>query len=125
MYGRYRTLLSAIALVIGAAGQADAAEDGQLAFNNHCRTCHSTDASDNRLGPNLHQIIGRKAGAAKGYRYSSSFQSSDFTWTEEKMEQFIEDPDSVVRGNNMKPYSGIEEAEVRKAIVGFLAEPAS
>ena len=40
-----------------------AAEDGQLAFNNVCRTCHTLGEGDNRLGPSLHKIIGRKAGS--------------------------------------------------------------
>ena len=34
---------------------------GQLVFNNSCRTCHSTKEGDNRLGPHLEKIIGRKA----------------------------------------------------------------
>ena len=37
-----------------------AAEDGQLAFNNVCRTCHTLKEGDNRLGPSLHKIIGRR-----------------------------------------------------------------
>src|SRR4029453_2091286 len=37
-------------------------ESGQLAFNNAFRTCHTTKEGHNRLGPNLHNIIGRKAG---------------------------------------------------------------
>jgi cytochrome c len=36
---------------------------GQLIFNNACRTCHTTREGDNRLGPNLHKIVGRKAGS--------------------------------------------------------------
>ena len=40
-----------------------AAEDGQLTFNNVCRTCHTLKEGDNRLGPSLHKIIGRKAGS--------------------------------------------------------------
>ncbi|KUO61455.1 MAG: hypothetical protein APF80_00595 [Alphaproteobacteria bacterium BRH_c36] len=96
------------------------AVDGQLAYNNNCRTCHSVDEGDNRLGPNLHQIIGRKAAAADGYGYSSAFNSADFEWTPENLDQFIADPDAVVPGNNMKPYSGIVEAEVRSAIIEHL-----
>ena len=38
-------------------------ESGQQTFNNACRTCHTTKEGDNRLGPNLHNIIGRKAGS--------------------------------------------------------------
>jgi cytochrome c len=40
-------------------------ESGQLTFNNACRTCHTTKEGDNRLGPNLHNIIGRKAGSPR------------------------------------------------------------
>ena len=35
---------------------------GQQMFNNFCRTCHSTKG-DNRLGPHVWGIIGRKAGS--------------------------------------------------------------
>lgn len=112
-------VLAASTLAAGQA-QAQTGQDGQIAFNNHCRTCHTTDEGDNRLGPNLHNIIGRKTAAAEGYGYSSAFESADFEWTPEKMNAFIENPDAVVRGNNMKPYSGIEDADVRQAIVDHL-----
>jgi hypothetical protein len=36
---------------------------GQLVFNNACRTCHTTKEGDNRLGPHLYKIVGRKAGS--------------------------------------------------------------
>jgi Cytochrome c len=45
------------------AGKDADTEAGQLTFNNACRTCHTTKEGDNRLGPNLHNIIGRKAGS--------------------------------------------------------------
>jgi cytochrome c2 len=37
------------------------AGSGQQVFNNACRTCHTTKEGDNRQGPNLYKIIGRKA----------------------------------------------------------------
>ena len=40
---------------------------GQLVFNNVCRTCHTTREGDNRLGPNLYKIVGRKAGSLQNY----------------------------------------------------------
>jgi len=45
---------------------------GQLVFNNVCRTCHTTREGDNRLGPNLYKIVGRKAGSLQNYGYSSA-----------------------------------------------------
>jgi cytochrome c len=51
-------------------------ESGQLTFNNACRTCHTTKEGDNRLGPNLHNIIGRKAGSLPNYGYSSAMKGA-------------------------------------------------
>ena len=95
-------------------------KDGQMAFNNHCRTCHSTREGDDRLGPSLHGIVGRKAGATE-FRYSDALAKAEFAWTEDRLDAFIEDPDSVVTGHRMKPYAGIGDADLRRAIVGFLA----
>src|SRR5262245_55205391 len=62
---------------------------GQQVFNNACRTCHTTKEGDNRLGPHLHKIIGRKAGSLLNYGYSSAMKSADFVWDEQKLERFI------------------------------------
>jgi len=102
-----------------------AAEDGQAAFNNACRTCHSMKADDNRLGPNLHNIVGRKAGAAGGFAYSQSLQNSGVTWDEATLDKFIAAPDSVVPNNNMKPFTGISDANLRATIVGYLKSGAA
>jgi cytochrome c len=51
-------------------------ESGQQTFNNACRTCHTTKEGDNRLGPNLHNIIGRKAGSLQNYGYSSAMKGA-------------------------------------------------
>ena len=88
-------------------------ESGQQTFNNACRTCHTTKEGDNRLGPNLHNIIGRKAGSLQNYGYSSAMKGADFVWDKEKLDRFIAKPDEVVPGNNMKPYGGLTSAEDR------------
>lgn len=98
-----------------------AADDGQATFNSHCRTCHSINKGDNRLGPSLHGIYGTKAGAASGYgNYSQGLASSGLTWDEQTLDKFIENPDQVVSNNNMKPYKGIGDEAVRKQIIEFL-----
>src|SRR5262249_7997519 len=51
---------------------------GQLVFNNACRTCHTTKEGDNRLGPHLYKIVGRKAGSLPNYGYSNAMKSADF-----------------------------------------------
>ncbi len=95
-------------------------DDGKVAFNNSCRTCHSFKEGDNRLGPTLHGIIGRKAGSVEGYQFSSAMSGSGITWDENNLDQFIENPDKVVHGNAMKPYGGIADAAERQKIVSYL-----
>src|SRR5206468_6924302 len=102
------------------AGKGADTESGQLTFNNACRTCHTTKEGDNRLGPNLHNIIGRKAGSLQNYGYSSAMKGADFVWDKEKLDRFIAKPDEFVPGNNMKPYGGLTSAEDRAKVIVFL-----
>jgi cytochrome c len=92
-----------------------------MAFNNSCRTCHTVKEGDNRQGPNLAGIVGRKAGSLPDYNYSDAMKQSGITWDEASLDRFIADPEQVVRGNTMKPYGGITDAAQRKQIIDFLA----
>jgi cytochrome c len=100
--------------------QGTEATSGQQVFNNLCRTCHSTKEGDNRLGPHLHRIIGRKAGSLPNYGYSSAMKGADFVWDEAKLNRFIASPDEMVPGNNMKPYGGLASADDRAKVIAFL-----
>jgi cytochrome c len=93
---------------------------GQLIFNNACRTFHTTREGGNRLGPKLYKIVGRKAGSLQNYGYSSAMKGADFVWDEAKLDRFIADPEQVVPGNNMKPFSGLASADDRAEVVAFL-----
>jgi cytochrome c len=98
---------------------ADAAS-GQQVFNNVCRTCHTTKEGDNRLGPHLYRIVGRKAGSLPDYGYSSAMKDAGFVWDKQKLERFIANPEELVPGNSMKPYAGLASADDRARIVFFL-----
>ena len=103
-----------------AAGQ-QASGPGQGLFNNHCRTCHSVQEGDSRLGPSLKGIVGAKPGTRAGYsNYSQAMTSAALVWDEAALDRFIADPEAVVPNNNMKPYKGIGDQAVRKQIVDFL-----
>ena len=117
------TAFSALSLLASLAPVAAAPEEtdeGKVAFNNSCRTCHSFKAGDNRLGPSLHGIVGRKAGSMEGFAFSSAMKSSGITWDASNLDQFIENPDKVVHGNGMKPFGGIADAAERSKIVNYL-----
>lgn len=97
---------------------------GQQLFNNACRTCHTMKEGDNRQGPNLHGIIGRKAGSLSGYGYSSAMKEAGFVWDADKLDRFMATPDAVVSGNSMKPFGGVASADDRAKIIAFLSGPA-
>ena len=104
-----------------AAGDAEA---GRLAFNNNCRTCHSVKEGDNRLGPNLHSVIGREAGS-EDYPYSAALAGWARVWDAETLDRFIADPEAVIPGNKMKPYTGMSDAGTRADIIAYLSEEAA
>jgi cytochrome c len=111
--------LCAPALAQETVGRA-AGDDGQILYNNACRTCHTLREGDNRLGPNLHKIMGRKAGSLSGYGYSSAMKGADLTWDKATLDRFIANPDQVVSGHSMRPYGGIASADERAKIIAFL-----
>ncbi|RXG84719.1 cytochrome C [Bradyrhizobium zhanjiangense] len=96
--------------------QQPASDEAQQAFNNSCRTCHSVKEGDNRLGPNLYKIVGRKAGSLPNYNYSSSMKEAGFVWDQDKLTRFMVKPDEVVSGHKMQPYGGISAEEAAKVV---------
>jgi cytochrome c len=113
-------LLCGPALAQETVGKGDSAPEGQILFNNACRTCHTLREGDNRLGPNLHKVVGRKAGSLPNYGYSSALKGADITWDKAALDRFIANPDQVVSGHNMKPYGGLASADERAKIIAFL-----
>jgi cytochrome c len=121
MRPRFIVLLCGLtALPLSPSHGQDAGASGEQAFNNSCRTCHTVKDGDNRVGPHLHNIIGRKAGSVANFPYSEAMKSSGIVWDDSTLLRFIEDPEAVVSGNGMKPYTGVRSAEDRAKIVAFL-----
>ena len=115
------TLVSALTMFVAMpAVAAEEESDGKVAYNNACRTCHSFKDGDNRLGPTLHGIVGRKAGSIEGFSFSTAMKGSGITWDEANLSEFIANPDKVVHGNAMKPFGGIADASERQKIVDYL-----
>ena len=117
------TIFSTLAMLASFAPALAAQEEndeGKVAFNNACRTCHSFKAGDNRLGPTMHGVVGRKAGTAEGFAFSPAMKNSGITWDEANLDKFIANPEAVVSGNGMKPFGGIADAGERTKIVNYL-----
>jgi len=93
-------------------------DDRKVAFNNHCRNCHSFKKGDNRLGPSMHGIFGATAGVVEGFRgYSGSL--AGLTWDEATLDRFIASPAGVATSTNMI-YPPVGDPEVRRKIIAYL-----
>lgn len=92
-----------------------------MLFKQQCAPCHTTNASDPpRQGPTLFNIVGREAGTAGGFRYSAGFADAKFKWDEQKLDQWLADPQAMIPGAIM-PYRQAR-SELRMAIVSYLKE---
>lgn len=94
---------------------------GKLLFA-QCKACHVTDVGVNKIGPSLAGVIGRQAGSASGFNYSSANKASGFVWTKEKMFQFLEKPQRVIPKTKMM-YAGMSDAQKRADIIAYLEQP--
>ena len=68
---------------------------GETRFKD-CAACHHLEAGSNNVGPSLHEIFQRKAGALSDFRYSPAMKRSGITWTPETLDKFITDPQGMV-----------------------------
>jgi cytochrome c len=104
-----RTLVVAAAVIVATAGAASAqdAAKGEQSFHK-CLPCHSIgDGAENKIGPELNGLDGRKAGTAPDYEYSDANKNSGITWNEAKFKEYVKDPKGVVPGTKMM-FAGIK-----------------
>ncbi len=118
------TLIAALA-VAGLAGTARADGDpakGKAAFMRQCAICHTTEKDgDNRMGPNLFGVVGRKAGSVPGYTYTNAFKSrAQWEWSEDAVGGWMMFPATMVPGTAMGVFQGIAEKD-RDDLVAYLA----
>jgi cytochrome c len=105
----------------GTAGAADIAK-GQAAFVRQCAICHTIDkGGDNRLGPNLFGVIGRRAGAVPGFKYTNAFRNTaNFEWSEGLLGPWISLPAVMVPGTAMGVFPGVSDRD-KDDIVAYVA----
>jgi cytochrome c2 len=71
------------------------------------------------VGPDLHGVFGRRAGALENFRYSPALKRSGITWTPQALDGYIADPQNAVPANRM-PYAGMPDARDRADVISYL-----
>jgi cytochrome c len=92
------------ALVLTASTGLTRAQDlaaGETSFKK-CMACHDIGPdAQNKVGPELNGIDGRKSGTAAGYNYSDANKNSGITWGEAVFKEYIKDPRAKIPGTKM------------------------
>lgn len=125
--------IAALALVAGAqaadapvrlamagkpASPGDAAK-GQAVFA-RCQMCHTADkGAGNRLGPNLFGVVGRKAAALPDFNYSTALKNAGVTWTEDKLQVWLKNPQAMVPGTRMT-FAGLSNPNDIRDVIAYL-----
>ncbi|MEQ8823623.1 MAG: cytochrome c family protein [Filomicrobium sp.] len=119
-----RTLL-AVAMIAAvptiAAAEGDA-KKGEKVFRK-CKACHSAKDMKNKVGPSLKGVVGRKAGAVEGYKYSKALLESGITWDEENLSKFLLKPKDLVKGTKMI-FGGLKKDKDRANVIAYLKSTA-
>ena len=100
----------------------DAAK-GEVVFG-QCRACHSIEEGKNGVGPTLHGIVGRPAGAIEGFNYSEANKSAEIVWEPDVLFAYLDDPRGYMPGNRMA-FPGLKDAQARADLIAFLGTQGS
>ncbi|HWU01285.1 MAG TPA: cytochrome c family protein [Novosphingobium sp.] len=111
-------LAGALALPQQAAAAGDPAA-GKVIFAK-CAACHSAKAGENRVGPSLFGVVGRKAGSLPDYTYSPAMKASGLTWTTAELDAYLANPRQKLPGIKMI-FAGIPAEADRVNLIAYLA----
>jgi len=113
-----------MAVLIAAASvpaMAQDAQKGKTVFN-VCLACHTIGpGAQNKIGPELNGLDGRKAGTVPNFDYSDANKSSGIVWNEETFEDYIKNPAAKVPGTKMI-FPGIKNEQQEKDLWAYISQ---
>jgi cytochrome c len=89
---------------------------GKATFEKRCTGCHALD--QNRVGPRLAGVYGRKSGTVGGFPYSTELKKAGIVWDKRSLNAWLTDPDTLVPGNEMSFH--VSKPEERRDLIEFL-----
>ncbi len=120
------TCLMVIPVAVFAAGETFPAtpEKGEAVFRK-CMACHAVgEDAKNKVGPMLNSVIGRTAGAARGFqlfrRDGGRRVRKAWSGRPKTLDAFLEKPRDYVEGTKMS-FAGLRKEEERQDVIAYLA----
>jgi cytochrome c len=83
-----------------------------------CAACHSTKPGENKIGPSLAGVFGRKSGSEPGYNYSAALKAANIIWDAQTLDKFLANPASDVHGTKM--FINVSAASDRQNVIAYL-----
>lgn len=97
------------------------AEKGAVIFKK-CTSCHTIEAGGpNRVGPNLHNIVGAQKAKYPGYTYSQAMEQKGGVWSYDDLNIYLYNPRHFVPGTKMS-FVGIKDDKERADLIAYLRQ---
>jgi cytochrome c len=116
--------LSIAFALIGTSTAAAVAQDvqkGATVFN-QCLPCHAIGpGAQNKIGPALNGLDGRKAGTVANFAYSDANKNSGIVWSEATFKDYIKDPRAKVPGTKMI-FPGVKNEQQANDLWAYLSQ---
>jgi cytochrome c len=116
----------AIFSIASAAHADDDAVKGKVVFRK-CQSCHTVNEGQNRVGPTLFGIVGRKTASIEGFRYSKAmiaYGASGKVWDDATLAAYLPAPRDAVPGTSMA-FAGLKKPEDVANLIAYLKDPAA
>jgi cytochrome c len=85
-----------------------------------CSACHTiAPGGPNMTGPNLHGVVGRKAGSVADYNYSDALKGAAFTWDAARLQTWLAAPKTVLADTKMT-FPGLKDPKDRTDVIAYL-----
>ena len=93
-------------------------DHGHQLFDRRCGGCHSLD--NDKEGPRLRGVYGRKAGTVASFKYSDAVAKSGVTWDDASLDKWLTDPDKFIPDADMDFH--LEKADERDDMIAYLKQ---
>ena len=85
-----------------------------------CSACHLINkGGENKIGPGLYGIIGRKVASKQDYKYSKALVEYKKNWSFEELNGFLIKPQKWIKGTKMA-YAGLRKEKDRASVILYL-----